>query len=95
MVGMIEGVSTLVLFGIAMPMKYAAGVPIAVSIIGSIHGFLFIVLASMFILGTRKVPIPRRIAAIGVVAAIVPFGPFMVDTMLARVGDAKSPGFQT
>ena len=33
----IEGVSTLVLFGIAMPLKYFAGLPLAVRIVGSLH----------------------------------------------------------
>src|SRR5688572_13220916 len=80
--GTIEGVSTLVLFGIAMPMKYAAGIPVAVTIVGSVHGFLFVALAWMFILATRRVPIPARTAAIGIAAAIVPFGPFIMDRTL-------------
>ena len=40
----IEGVSTLVLFGIAMPLKYFAGLPLAVRIVGSLHGALFVAL---------------------------------------------------
>ena len=32
LIGIIEGVSTLTLFGIAMPLKYAAGLPLAVTI---------------------------------------------------------------
>jgi integral membrane protein len=37
-----EGVSFLVLLGLAMPLKYAANLPIAVSITGMVHGVLFI-----------------------------------------------------
>ena len=80
--GMIEGVSTLVLFGIAMPLKYLAGMPMAVTIVGSIHGFLFVALAAMFALGTRKIPIPMSLAAMGIAAAVVPFGPFVLDRRL-------------
>ena len=41
-IGLIEGVSFLVLLGIAMPLKYLAGMPRAVSAVGMAHGVLFI-----------------------------------------------------
>jgi integral membrane protein len=85
----VEGISTLVLFGVAMPMKYVAGIPIAVTIAGSLHGLLFTALAVMFILAVKKVPIPRRLAVLGIAAAIVPFGPFIMDRTLARITDAS------
>lgn len=85
--GMIEGISTLVLFGIAMPLKYFADMPMAVRIAGSIHGALFLALVLMFLVGTRKIPIPRRLAAAGIVGAVFPFGPFVVDRWLERVAD--------
>jgi integral membrane protein len=85
---MIEGVSTLVLFGVAMPLKYAAGMPTAVTVVGSIHGFLFMALAAMFLLGMKRIPISRALAAAGIVAAIFPFGPFIMDSRLGRLGEA-------
>ena len=84
--GFIEGVSTLILFGIAMPMKYAGGMPMAVTIAGSVHGLLFVLLASMFLLAIRRVPITRGMAMLGIAAAVVPFGPFFMDSRLRRVG---------
>ena len=85
----IEGVSTLVLLGVAMPLKYLAGMPMAVSIVGSLHGFLFVGLAIMLMLAISKVPISRGLAATGILAAIVPFGPFIFDRWLARVGEVS------
>ena len=85
-VSIIEGVSTLVLFGLAMPLKYFAGLPVAVTIAGSVHGFLFVVLVAMFAIGLKRIPLPVGLAAIGVVAAVLPFGPFVIDRRLARVG---------
>jgi integral membrane protein len=79
----IEGVSTLVLFGIAMPLKYFAGMPLAVRIAGSLHGALFVALVLMLLLAIRKVPISARLAAAGIAAAIVPGGPFLLDRRLA------------
>ena len=80
----IEGVSTLVLFGIAMPLKYFAGLPLAVRIVGSLHGALFVALVLMLLLAVRRVPISPALAAAGIVAAIVPGGPFLLDRHLAR-----------
>ena len=39
-VGKIEGVSFLVLLGIAMPLKYLAHLPLAVKVVGWVHGDL-------------------------------------------------------
>ncbi|HEU4888240.1 MAG TPA: DUF3817 domain-containing protein [Thermoanaerobaculia bacterium] len=80
----IEGISTLVLFGIAMPLKYFAGMPLAVRIVGSLHGALFVALVLMLLLAIRKVPISPALAAAGIAAAIVPGGPFLLDRHLAR-----------
>ena len=40
--GNIEGVSYLLLLGIAMPMKYLLDMPMAVKIVGMAHGVLFL-----------------------------------------------------
>ena len=80
----IEGISTLVLFGIAMPLKYFAGMPMAVRIVGSLHGALFVALVVMLLVAIRKVPISLGLAAAGMVAAVIPGGPFLLDRHLAR-----------
>lgn len=80
--GIVEGISTLVLFGIAMPLKYMAGMPKAVSVVGSLHGFLFVALCVMFAIAVNRVPIPQKLAIWGVLGAVVPFGPFVVDRWL-------------
>jgi integral membrane protein len=84
----IEGISTLVLFGIAMPLKYFAAMPLAVRIVGSLHGALFVALVLMLLLAIRKVPISPALAAAGIAAAIVPGGPFLLDRRLARFDSA-------
>jgi integral membrane protein len=77
-----EGVSTLILFGIAMPLKYAAGMPLAVTIAGTVHGALFTALALMLLIAIRHVPLRVSVAAAGLVAAVLPGGPFIFDRML-------------
>ena len=87
----IEGISTLVLFFIAMPLKYLAGYPLAVTIAGSIHGWLFVGLVILFLVAIRKVPISRNLALGGIFGAVVPFGPFVVDRWLAKLAEGGAP----
>ena len=89
LLGMVEGVSTLVLLGIAMPLKYFAGLPLAVRIVGSVHGFLFVCLSLMFVLAVKKVPLASGLAVTGIIAAVFPFGPFVFDRRLASITDAE------
>jgi integral membrane protein len=83
-IGLIEGISFLLLMGVAMPLKYFAGLPQAVKIIGWIHGQLFITY-SMVLLQTRLDAKWNawRTATI-LVAALLPFGPFVIDGRLRK-----------
>ncbi len=90
-----EAISFLILLFVAMPLKYFAGLPIAVKIVGMIHGLLFLVLCwALFRVMTRaKWPLSR--GAIIFVAALLPFGPFLVDRRMReyeREFDARPPG---
>lgn len=87
--GCVEGISTLVLFGIAMPLKYMADLPLAVRIAGSVHGLLFVCLVVMLMMATTKIPISKSLALAGMLAAIVPFGPFVFDRWLAPKADVR------
>ena len=82
---LVEGVSTLILFGVAMPLKYFAGMPLAVTIAGGIHGALFTALAIMFLVAVRNVPISLGLAVAGIIASVFPGGPFLFDRRLARI----------
>lgn len=81
-VALVEGVSFLVLLFVAMPLKYAAGMPAAVRIVGGIHGglFLLFLLALFQAFDEAKWPVSR--AAVGFVASVVPFGTFWFDRSL-------------
>ena len=83
-IGFLEGLSFLVLLGIAMPLKYVAGKPEMVSIVGSLHGGLFVLYAAAVahVMFVRRWPIER--AMLAMVAAVVPFGPFFFDRSLKR-----------
>ena len=88
---LVEGISTLVLFLIAMPLKYVLGYPMAVTYVGWVHGVLFVGLWLMFLLvaGLRKIPF--LLALVGMLAAIFPFGPFLIDGRLRKYDCSDSP----
>lgn len=81
----VEGISTLVLFGVAMPLKYLADQPMAVTIVGSLHGVLFMALVAMFLVARWRVPISTGLTVAGIFGAVLPFGPFVVDHWLNRL----------
>lgn len=89
---LIEGVSTLLLFGVAMPLKYFADMPLAVRVVGSVHGFLFVCLVIAFWLATSRIALPHKLAITGIVAAVFPFGPFLFDHRLREVEAASDQG---
>jgi integral membrane protein len=77
-----EGVSTLVLFGVAMPLKYLWDMPLAVRVVGMIHGVLFSALVVQLIRAIKRVPIAPKISFLCMLAAVFPFGPFFADRWL-------------
>ena len=81
-VGRIEGVSTLVLFGIAMPLKYFADQPMAVTYVGWIHGVLFLTFAAVTFQAWIGKHLSFGMSALVAVGALVPFGPFIVERWL-------------
>lgn len=87
-IAFIEGVSYLVLLGVAMPLKYFAGVPGPVKAVGWAHGLLFV----LYLLSAAEATVARRwrlAMVLGVLAAaFVPFGTFVLDSRLRREGRA-------
>ena len=79
-----EGISFLILLGIAMPLKYFAGLPIAVTIAGSIHGLLFI--AFMILAWEVKSGLNKSWGwfAKAFLASILPFGTFVFDRQFRK-----------
>ena len=78
---LVEGVSFLVLLGIAMPLRHFAGMPRAVTVCGWIHGVLFVLLC-VALWRTRRIGWGRARMGVVFVAALLPGGPFVVDRRL-------------
>ena len=87
-IGLLEGVSYLVLLGVAMPLKYMAGMPMAVRVTGIAHGVLFMAFVALVIQVAMMARWPWRRVAYALVASIVPFGTFALDRRLRDEQDA-------
>jgi integral membrane protein len=84
LVALLEGSSFLILLFVAMPLKYLAGMPLAVRVVGSIHGALFIAFVVVLYRAARAGRWPRRRSVAAFVASILPFGTFVFDRSLRR-----------
>lgn len=93
--GFIEGLSFVLLVGIAMPFKYWLGMPLLVRVLGSVHGFLFVWLCAEIAQAVFGKDWPARRGALVFLAALFPLGPFFIDGWLKKeqkAFDAVSPG---
>ncbi len=79
-----EGVSFLLLLGIAMPLKYVYGMPQAVKIVGMLHGLLFVAYVALLAHVASEKEWPLKKSAQGFVAAVLPFGPFLFQHHLEK-----------
>ena len=86
----VVGVMLLLLVVVAMPLKYAAGVPGPVSVIGTAHGFLY----AVYLLVAFDLALRARWTAKGTVlvllAGVVPFLSFWAErrvTARVRAGE--------
>ena len=87
-IAMFEGLSFIVLLGVAMPLKYLWDYPLAVRIVGMVHGVLFLSLCGVLFNVKQMTEWKMRRVASVLIAALLPFGPFVIDGSLRREDDA-------
>ena len=81
-VGFLEGISFLLLLFIAMPLKYIWDMPIYVKYIGMGHGVLFLAFLAVLLIVCGKQKWAVHMFILGLIASILPFGPFVFDHKL-------------
>jgi integral membrane protein len=87
LIGLLEGISLLVLLGIAVPLKYAYHDPQMVKTMGPVHGLLFL----LFVFNTLSVGVEYKWKFTTttwkvLIACIIPFGTFYIDkTILSKM----------
>lgn len=84
MIAFAEGVSFLILLGIAMPLKYIADLPQAVRVVGMAHGVLFILYVVLLIQVAIEKGWSLRLSLLAFLASLIPFGTFYADAKWFR-----------
>jgi integral membrane protein len=80
----LEGISLILLLGLAMPMKYYFDQPNYVKHIGMAHGVLFIayILLSIYLCFIQSWPVKKLVFVC--VASVLPFGTFYIEHQYFR-----------
>ena len=78
-----EAVSFLILLGVAMPLKYVGGLPMAVRIAGWGHGFLFLLFCGTLLHTALSARWPLSRVFMIFISALLPFGPFILDRRMS------------
>ncbi|NNE91998.1 MAG: DUF3817 domain-containing protein [Verrucomicrobiales bacterium] len=86
----LDGVSYILLLGIAMPLKYGYDMPIAVKIAGPIHGVLFLALCFCLLYALLEGKLTFSWCVIVFICALIPFAPFFLDRKLKGLNSQVS-----
>ena len=78
----LEGISLILLFFVAMPLKHGFGMPLAVRIVGSAHGGLFLIFVAVLLWAflDRKWDIAKGLKLF--ISCLIPFGFLWAERIL-------------
>ena len=79
-----EALTLLALVGFAMPLKYLFGLPLAVSVVGPIHGLAFMVFLWFVIRSWAEESVNAKGALRLIAGAFIPAGGFINERWLRR-----------
>ena len=82
-----EGISFLILLLIAMPLKYFAGYPQAVKLVGWAHGVLFIAFLALSFEAKSILNKNFFWLVKAFLASILPFGTFVLERQMQKAGE--------
>jgi integral membrane protein len=91
-VAVAEGISYLALLLIAMPLKYFAGMPLAVKYTGWAHGLLFVLYAALVVMCWMEYKWKFTKAVMVFLASLLPFAPFIVEKKLHEGTEDQAKG---
>ena len=89
---LIEGISYVVLLGIAMPLKYFFNYPYAVTVVGWAHGALFMLYATLLVLCWIRYKWRFGRVVYYFIASLLPVVPFFVERKLRKEYASEAEG---
>jgi integral membrane protein len=82
LIALLEGISYLILLGIAMPLKYKFGMAAAVKYTGWVHGVLFAAYVILLLKVWKQYNWSFKKTMFAFIASLLPFGTFVLDKQL-------------
>lgn len=89
-VGTLEGISFLLLLGIAMPIKYIWGINFRKIRWDGAWCFIHTLLVMLFVV-CHRMKWSLSVFNMGLIAAILPFGPFIFDRKIKQLAEKDIP----
>lgn len=83
-VALLEAISTVLLFFVAMPLKYFADMPLAVRIAGSVHGILVVAFVILLIMCWQEFKWSFKKVVIYFILSLFPIISFWVEMDLKK-----------
>ncbi|MGL1889321.1 MAG: DUF3817 domain-containing protein [Reichenbachiella sp.] len=83
-IGFLEGLSFLLLVGIAMPLKYYGGYPHATQDVGMAHGVLFVAYIVASLPAIIDCKWSFKTSSLVLVASLIPLGTFIAEYKIFR-----------
>jgi len=77
----------IVLVFVAIPLQFAAGKPEAARVVGTLHGYLYLVYLGVALDLTRKLRVPLGWMLLVLLAGTVPFCAFVAERKLTKLYD--------
>jgi integral membrane protein len=84
LIALIEGISYLLLLGVAMPMKYFLDMPMAVTVTGWAHGVLFMAYGASLLVCWIKYRWSFTRVVGYFIASLLPILPFLIEKRLRK-----------
>lgn len=84
-ISFLEGLSFIILLGIAMPLKYMFDKPFLVPYAGMAHGVLFIAFIVVLLVVCQLQKWSLKVFAIGLIASVLPFAPFIFERYIHKL----------
>lgn len=85
LISFLEGVSFLLLLGIAMPLKYMFDKPFLVPYAGMFHGVMFVGFVVLLLVVCQVKRWSLSVFLLGLVASLLPFMPFWFERHIHRL----------
>jgi len=83
-IGVLEGISYILLLGICMPLKYVLDIPEPTRPVGMAHGLLFVAYCLLVLIVAKPKQWTFSTIFWALIASILPFGTFVADKKIFR-----------